>query len=178
MPRFLAALFAATLVAAGLSPLPAAEPKAPAGETRYLTFQVQTGFDVWAGPRPKPGRLSLDKVQLEEFVQSLTKAIGSTGDVRHKLAIAIGPGSFKGVRMIFQGRKEAEKGSESPQISIHLFTILPRRHPTPTPIHPLLPPTTPRPSCPRPSAHHPHQPTRSHRLPQFQKILDFRPKIA
>jgi sugar lactone lactonase YvrE len=69
---------------------PSEPPKAEA-ETQYLAFQVMTGFDAWAGPRPKPGRVSLDKAQLEEFVHSLTKAIGTTGDARHKLAFAIGP---------------------------------------------------------------------------------------
>lgn len=63
-------------------------------ETKYLTFQVQTGFDAWAGPHAKPGRVSLDKAQMEEFVHSLTKAISTTGDARNKLAFAIGPLCF------------------------------------------------------------------------------------
>jgi hypothetical protein len=85
----LLSLLASTL----LSNAGAQSPNAPA-ETRYLTFQVMTGFDAWAGPHPEPGRLSLSKAQMEEFVRSLTKAIGTTGDARNKLAFAIGPLCF------------------------------------------------------------------------------------
>jgi hypothetical protein len=67
---------------------------APQNETRYLAFQVQTGIDGFGGPHPEPGRVSLSKTQIEEFVRSLTKAIGTTGDARNKLAFAIGPLCF------------------------------------------------------------------------------------
>jgi len=63
-------------------------------ETKYLSFQCQTGLYGFSGPRPLPGHLALGKAQLEEFVHSLVKAIGSTGDPRHKLAFAVGPLCF------------------------------------------------------------------------------------
>ena len=68
--------------------------KGSQGETKYLTFQLQTGIYGFAGPQPPVGRRSPSKVQLEEFVHSLTKAIGTTGDARHKLAFAVGPLCF------------------------------------------------------------------------------------
>ena len=82
-----------TAVLAGTVWAEESPPSRPAAvsETEYLAFQVMTGFDAWAGPRPTEGRLSLSKAQLEEFVRSLAKAIGTTGDTRHKLAFAIGP---------------------------------------------------------------------------------------
>lgn len=71
------------------------EPKAAgAAETKYLCFQVSTGLYDQYGSQfasPPPGHFSLSKAQLEEFVHSLTKAIGATGDARHKLAFSIGP---------------------------------------------------------------------------------------
>ena len=73
-----------------------AEPSsASGGETKYLAFQVQTGLPGYASQfhRP-PGRFSLTKPQMEEFVHSVAKAIGSTGDARHKLAFAVGPLCF------------------------------------------------------------------------------------
>lgn len=64
-------------------------------ETRYLTFQVQTGLHGYASQfYPEPGRHSLTKPQMEEFVHSLLKAISASGDARHKLAFAVGPFCF------------------------------------------------------------------------------------
>jgi hypothetical protein len=63
-------------------------------ETKYLAFQVMTGLPGYAGPAPMPGQFSLGKAELEEFVQSVVRAIGTTGDARHKLAIAVGPLCF------------------------------------------------------------------------------------
>ena len=64
------------------------------GETKYLSFQLMTGLPGYAGPPPMPGRSSLSKAQLETFVHELVKAIGTTGDARHKLAFAVGPLCF------------------------------------------------------------------------------------
>jgi hypothetical protein len=95
MTRLKSLILLLTLMTTGGNNAPAADPKAlGSAETKYLTFQVQTGYEAWAGPRAKPGRVSLDKAQLEEFVHSLTKAIGTTGDQRNKLAFAIGPLCF------------------------------------------------------------------------------------
>ncbi len=64
-------------------------------ETQYLSFQVQTGLPGYASQfHPEPGHFSLTKAQLEEFVHSVVKAIGMTGDARHKLAFAVGPLCF------------------------------------------------------------------------------------
>lgn len=64
-------------------------------ETKYLTFQVQTGLHGYASQfHPPPGRFSLTKAQMEEFVRDVVKAIGLTGDARHKLAFAVGPLCF------------------------------------------------------------------------------------
>jgi tetratricopeptide (TPR) repeat protein len=53
-----------------------------------------TGLFGYAGPRPLPGRFALSKSQLEEFVHDVVKAIGMTGDERHKLGFAVGPLCF------------------------------------------------------------------------------------
>jgi hypothetical protein len=63
-------------------------------ETKYLTFQLMTGLPGYAGPPPSPGRFSLSKSQLQAFVQDVVKAIGTTGDARHKLGFAVGPLCF------------------------------------------------------------------------------------
>ena len=67
---------------------------AGAAETRYLSFQLMTGLPGYAGPPPMPGHFALGKAQLEAFVRELVKAIGETGDARHKLAFAVGPLCF------------------------------------------------------------------------------------
>jgi hypothetical protein len=72
----------------------AQSPNGPA-ETRYLTFQVQTGLHGYASQfHSPPGRFSLTKAQMEEFVRDVVEAIGMTGDARHKLAFAVGPICF------------------------------------------------------------------------------------
>lgn len=92
MPRLISAIL--VLLVAGPNWVPAAEPKASQRETRYLTFQVQTGRYGWAGPPALPGRFSLNKKQMDQFIQSVVKAIGITGDARHKLGFAVGPLCF------------------------------------------------------------------------------------
>ena len=84
------------LLAASLSLFAADKPSAETkAETKYVSFQVQTGlYGVYAGPPPMPGHFALSKAQLEEFVHSVVKAIGMTGDARHKLAFAVGPLDF------------------------------------------------------------------------------------
>jgi hypothetical protein len=67
---------------------------AEVAETKYLNFQVMTGLPGYAGPPPAPGHFSLSKSQLSEFVQSVVKAIGTTGDARHKLGFTVGPLCF------------------------------------------------------------------------------------
>ncbi len=64
-------------------------------ETKYVSFQVQTGLYGYASQfHPAPGKFSLTKAQMEEFVHDIVKAIGMTGDARHKLAFAVGPLCF------------------------------------------------------------------------------------
>jgi hypothetical protein len=63
-------------------------------ETKYVNFQLMTGLHGYAGPQPKPGRFALSKTQLEEFVRDVVKAIGMTGDARHKLGFTVGPLCF------------------------------------------------------------------------------------
>jgi hypothetical protein len=67
---------------------------AESAETKYLNFQLMTGLHGYAGPPPMPGHYALGKSQLEEFVQSVVKAIGTTGDARHKLGFTVGPLCF------------------------------------------------------------------------------------
>ena len=90
------AVLLATIVARAIGDrVSAAEPKvAEAAETKYLTFQLMTGLHGYAGPRPLPGHFALSKAQLEEFVHDVTKAIGTTGDARHKLGFTVGPLCF------------------------------------------------------------------------------------
>ena len=83
------------VVASASGKAPAAEPKiAEDAETRYLTFQLMTGLPGYAGPPPLPGRFGLSKPQVETFVREVVKAIGATGDARHKLGFAVGPLCF------------------------------------------------------------------------------------
>ncbi len=63
-------------------------------ESKYLTFQVSPAGSGHAGIPPLPGHLALSKGQMAEFVQSVVKAIGTTGDEQHKLGFAIGPLTF------------------------------------------------------------------------------------
>ena len=65
-----------------------------ATETRYLTFQLMTGLPGYAGPPPMPGRFSLSKAQVADFVRSVVKAIGTPGNARHQLGFAVGPLCF------------------------------------------------------------------------------------
>ena len=83
------------LVAAGSVKALEVEPIAASGiETKYVSFQLMTGLPGYAGPQPMPGRFSLSKAQLEAFVREVVKAIGTTGDARHKLGFAVGPLCF------------------------------------------------------------------------------------
>ena len=63
-------------------------------ETRYLTFQVWPRMPGYPGIPPLPGHLTLSKTQMADFVHDVVKAIGTTGDARHKLGFAIGPLCF------------------------------------------------------------------------------------
>ena len=95
MIRLTTSILLLGVVATACSKAPAAEPKvAEAAETRYLTFQLMTGLPGYAGPPPMPGRFALSKSQLEAFVREVVKAIGATGDARHKLGFAVGPLCF------------------------------------------------------------------------------------
>jgi len=71
----------------------AQSPRVPA-ETQYLLFQVWPAMPGYPGIPPLPGRMTLTKEQMAEFVQSVIKAIGATGDARHKLGFALGPFCF------------------------------------------------------------------------------------
>ena len=95
MIRLTACLLSFAIVAPGIYRAFGAEPGgAESGETRYLNFQLMTGLHGYAGPSPPAGRFSLSKPQLEEFVRSVVKAIGMTGDARHKLGFTVGPLCF------------------------------------------------------------------------------------
>ena len=71
----------------------AQSPNEPA-ETQYLVFQVWPRMTGYPGIPPLPGHLALGKEQMAEFVQSVVKAVGTTGDARHKLGFAVGPFCF------------------------------------------------------------------------------------
>lgn len=95
MNHFAALLIGLCVLAVSLGSGRVAEPKAgPVSETRYLSFQIMTGLAGYAGPPPAPGRFSLSKAQLEDFVRDVVKAIGTTGDEHHKLTFAVGPLCF------------------------------------------------------------------------------------
>lgn len=64
-------------------------------ESKYLSFQVQTGLYGYASQfHPVPGHFALSKAQMQEFVHDVVKAIGMMGDARNKLAFAVGPFCF------------------------------------------------------------------------------------
>ena len=95
MSRLTFSILLLTLIATGCNKGSAAEPGVAAvAETKYLTFQLMTGLHGYAGPHPLPGHFAVSKVQLEEFVHELIKAIGTTGDARHKLGFTVGPLCF------------------------------------------------------------------------------------
>src|ERR1700722_16160143 len=101
MSRFATPLILALLLAISCClPTTAREkPATPKGEkaekeTRYLVFQVWPLLHGYPGIPPKPGHFSLSKSQMEGFVSDVAKAIGTTGDARHKLGFAVGPFSF------------------------------------------------------------------------------------
>lgn len=67
----------------------------PKPETKYVSFQVQTGLYGYASQfHPPAGRFALTKAQMEEFVHDIVHAIGITGDARNKLTFAVGPLCF------------------------------------------------------------------------------------
>ena len=63
-------------------------------ESKYLMFQLMTGLFGYAGSQPTPGHFALNKAQLESFVHEVVKAIGTTGDDRHKSGFTVGPLCF------------------------------------------------------------------------------------
>ena len=95
MTRLTISIFLLTMIATGCNKASATGPKvADSTETKYVSFQVMTGLYGYAGPQPMPGHFALSKAQLEGFVHDLVKAIGATGDARHKLGFAVGPLCF------------------------------------------------------------------------------------
>jgi hypothetical protein len=89
-------VLAITNIAAGWQQASAAEPQAAdVAEAKYLTFQLWPSLPpAYPGIPPLPGRQSLTKAQMADFVRDVEKAIGTTGDARHKLGFAVGPFSF------------------------------------------------------------------------------------
>ena len=74
-------LFAASL------PLCAADK--PSAETKYVSFQLMTVPGITAPMAFAENPPSVPtKAQMEGFVREIAKAIGTTGDARHKLAFA------------------------------------------------------------------------------------------
>ncbi len=95
MPHFTVSILLLTMITTGCNQASATEPEdANSVETKCLTFQLMTGLPGYAGPQPQPGRFALSKTQLEEFVHDVVKAIGTTGDARHKLGFTVGPLCF------------------------------------------------------------------------------------
>jgi hypothetical protein len=83
------------MIATGCNEASATKPEvADFGETKYLNYQIMTGLHGYAGPKPMPGHFALDKAQLEAFVRGVVKAIGTSGDARHKLGFTVGPLCF------------------------------------------------------------------------------------
>jgi hypothetical protein len=78
------------MIATGRNTASAAEPKVvDSAETKYLVFQLMTapGATVPMGFAAE-GPSVPTKAQMETFVRDLVKAIGTTGDARHKLGFA------------------------------------------------------------------------------------------
>jgi Spy/CpxP family protein refolding chaperone len=95
MPRLVILPLLLAVIAANCNKGSATEPKAAAAaETKYLLFQVWPRMPGYPGIQPLPGHMTLSKEQMAEFVQSVVKAIGTTGDARHKLGFAVGPFCF------------------------------------------------------------------------------------
>ena len=94
MPRLTISILLLTLIATGCNKGWAEGPKVDVAETKYLLFQVWPRMPGYPGIPPLPGRMALGKEQMAEFVQSVVKAIGTTGDARHKLGFAVGPFCF------------------------------------------------------------------------------------
>jgi hypothetical protein len=95
MTRLRISIFLLTMIATGCNEASARELNAAdSALTKYLNFQLMTGLPGYAGPQPMPGHFAPEKAQLEEFVHSLVKAIGSTGDARNKLGFTVGPLCF------------------------------------------------------------------------------------
>jgi hypothetical protein len=95
MPRLTISVLLLALIAAGSNQGSAADPKvAEPAETKYLLFQVWPRMLGYPGIQPLPGQMALRKEQMAEFVESVVKAIGTTGDARHKLGFAVGPFCF------------------------------------------------------------------------------------
>ena len=95
MPRLVILPLIVAVIAANCNKVSAAEAEAVRGaETAYLTFQVWPAMHGYPGIPPLPGHMALSKEQMGEFVQSVVKAIGTTGDARHKLGFAVGPFCF------------------------------------------------------------------------------------
>jgi hypothetical protein len=95
MPRLTISILVIAILATGSNQRSVAQPKdGDVAETKYLTFQVWPAPPAYPGIPPMPGRLSLNKAQMERFVRDLVNAIGTRGDARHKLGFAVGPFSF------------------------------------------------------------------------------------
>jgi hypothetical protein len=93
MVRFATSLVVFTVFVA-VSNIASAAPPSTATETKYLMFQVWPRMAGYPGIPPEAGRVGLSKAQMAEFVRGVAKAIGTSGDERHKLGFAVGPLCF------------------------------------------------------------------------------------
>ena len=87
MTRLTLSVLLLTMIATGCNKASAAEPKvARVAETKYLTFQLMTvpGAAIPVAFAANPPSAPT-KAQMEAFVRDVVKAIGTTGDARHKL---------------------------------------------------------------------------------------------
>ncbi|MGO8751163.1 MAG: Spy/CpxP family protein refolding chaperone [Thermoguttaceae bacterium] len=95
MSRLTTSILLLILIATGCNKGSAAAPKVADGaETKYLLFQVWPRMPGYPGIPPLPGHLALSKAQMADFAGDVVKAIGTTGDARHKLGFAVGPLCF------------------------------------------------------------------------------------